>query len=110
MERLRELRVKYHMSQLQLAMALHCTQTSISKYETGHAIPDAQMIIKMAKLFNVSTDYLLDLTPFPSPESPTDLSFDDRRLLSLYSSLPLEKKRLAIAYLSGLASKFTYDI
>ena len=59
MNRIKELRRKYPMSQAQLAQALHVSQASISGYENGNYEPDFELTRQMADLFNVSIDYLL---------------------------------------------------
>ena len=62
MKNLKKLREKRNLNQLKLALDLGITQESISKYEAGSILPSAATLIKMAKYFNCSTDYLLDLT------------------------------------------------
>ncbi|MCR5310133.1 MAG: helix-turn-helix domain-containing protein [Lachnospiraceae bacterium] len=46
-------------SQEELAEKLSVSRQSVSKWEGAQAIPDLQKILKMAELFNVTTDYLL---------------------------------------------------
>ena len=46
-------------SQEELAEQLGISRQSVSKWESGNAIPDLDKIIKMSKIFGVSTDYLL---------------------------------------------------
>jgi DNA-binding NtrC family response regulator len=57
--RIKKLRKIYNMSQEQVAKYLEIQRTAISSYESGDAIPPTLSIIKLAKLFNVTTDYLL---------------------------------------------------
>lgn len=52
-------RKKNGWSQEELAEQLSVSRQSVSKWEGAQAIPDLQKIIKMSKIFNVSTDYLL---------------------------------------------------
>ncbi len=59
MIRIAELRRDLGYSQKQLADFLGVTQQAISKYESGIREPDVETIIKLSKLFNVSSDYLL---------------------------------------------------
>ena len=60
--RLKELRHKKKLSQLQLAIALNMNQNSISRYETGEREADYATLIRFADYFNVSIDYLLERT------------------------------------------------
>ncbi len=53
---LKILRKKNRITQRDLAIALHISQTSVSKYERGESEPDLEMIIKMADFFGVSID------------------------------------------------------
>ena len=52
---------KYNgMSQEALAEKLNVSRQAISRWEMGTAQPDAQNILQISKLFNVTTDYLLN--------------------------------------------------
>lgn len=53
------LRKKNGWSQEELAEHLDISRQSVSKWESGASIPDLDKIIKLSKLFGVSTDYLL---------------------------------------------------
>ena len=55
------------MSQKQFSKSLNVAQNTISQWETGQRDIDSTTLIKIAKFFNVSTDYLLGLTDSPSP-------------------------------------------
>ena len=50
------LRRERKMTQQNLAKIFHISQTSVSKYETGEAVPDLETIVKMADFFGVSLD------------------------------------------------------
>lgn len=52
-------RKKNGWSQEELAEKLSVSRQSVSKWEGAQAVPDLQKILKMAEIFNVSTDYLL---------------------------------------------------
>lgn len=58
---LRKLRLKKSMTQAQLAQKLGLTKSVISAYETELRMPSYDVLIHIAKIFNVSTDYLLGL-------------------------------------------------
>lgn len=60
--RLREIRRKKHISQLKMALDLHISQNTISRYETGEREPDLTMLVKIADYLHVSLDYLLERT------------------------------------------------
>lgn len=47
-------------SQEDLAEKLNVSRQAISRWENGTALPDAQNVLQISKLFNVTTDYLLN--------------------------------------------------
>lgn len=58
---IRELRLESKITQTDLAKLLNTTQDTISLWELGKSYPDIFNVAKLAKIFNVSTDYLLGL-------------------------------------------------
>lgn len=67
--RIRDLRQDNDMNQTQVAKYLNMSQTGYSKYETGENDLPTVVLIKLAKLYNTSVDYLLGITnernPYP---------------------------------------------
>lgn len=55
-----KLRTTSGMTQAQLAQRLNYSDKSISKWERADAVPDAFVLKKMAEIFNVSVDYILE--------------------------------------------------
>mgnify|MGYP002545968568 FL=1 len=62
-EKIRKLRKDFNISQVTLAKELGVTKQCISNWENDNILPSIEMLIKIAKYFNVSTDYLLDISP-----------------------------------------------
>lgn len=58
-EKILKLRTEAGLSQEALAEKLGVSRQSVSKWESGAALPDTDKIIAMSDLFKVSTDYLL---------------------------------------------------
>lgn len=58
-QQLREIREEEGLSQTQLAKALNFSQSTIAKWESGDHEPELDIVIKVAKFFKCSTDYLL---------------------------------------------------
>ena len=58
-ERIKELRQAAGYSQAQLAKKLDVTRSSINAWEMGLSTPTTQYVVAIAKLFHVSTDYIL---------------------------------------------------
>lgn len=59
--RLKTLRLKENMTQEQLARRLGLTKSVISAYETSLRQPSYEVLIHIAKIYHVSTDFLLGL-------------------------------------------------
>ena len=59
--RLKNLRLRKHMTQSDLAERLGITKSVISAYETGLRMPSYDILIKISRIFRVTTDYLLGL-------------------------------------------------
>lgn len=59
--RLKELRKKKKLTQQQVARRLNLTKASISGYENNTITPPNDMLVKLALMYGVSTDYLLGL-------------------------------------------------
>ncbi len=62
-KRIYELRVSLNWTQVQLAYKLNVTKQTVSNWENDNIQPSIDMLIKLSKVFGVSTDYLLGLTP-----------------------------------------------
>ncbi len=60
--RIRDLREDHDLTQTQIANILGMSQTGYSKYETGENDIPTQILIKLARYYNTSVDYLLGET------------------------------------------------
>ncbi len=102
--RLKELREWKGLTQNEVANAVGGTQSNLAKWEKEKVQPAADMIIKLADFFEVSTDYLLgreddfgNITMQSSASSPIGekLTDNERTLLNWFRGLPSEKARAA---------------
>lgn len=59
--KIKELRKERHWSQAELAKRLGITRAAVNAWETEVSNPSIQLLIKLAEIFNVSTDYLLNI-------------------------------------------------
>lgn len=59
MNRIRELREKTGLRQIDVANVTGIDQKTLSNYETGKTNPDSYALIRLADFFNVSIDYLV---------------------------------------------------
>ncbi len=60
-QRIRDLREENDKTQRELAEILHCSQQVYSNYELGQRDIPTDILIKLAKYYGVSTDYILGL-------------------------------------------------
>ena len=58
-QRIAALRKNARMSQAELARALGVSPSAVGMYEQGRREPAAAMLVRLAEIFQVSTDYLL---------------------------------------------------
>ena len=63
-QRIKELRKENKLNQGQLAEMCMVKQSCVSKWERGATLPDADMIVKLTQIFNVSADYILGIKDF----------------------------------------------
>lgn len=87
-------RIKTGMSQTEVAEHLGLNKTAVSKWEGNKTIPDPAVLVQLAGLYNVSADYLLNITP----ESQL---FDDARVpktevQELFDQLTAHQKDLVL--------------
>lgn len=111
--RIKELRLEKGLKQKDVAKILSITQQSYSDYERGISCPDYNALIKLAELYDCSTDFLLGKTPdeaslaFSSKDralgvvenAPVALSDKDRELIHLFDEA---ERKLGVDYVQGI--------
>lgn len=102
-ENIRKYRKECGLSQEEMAVKLHVVRQTISKWETNLSVPDADMLIEIAKLLQVSVEQLLDYSGKDNLLVDTELArlneelakhIKEERRLQLY-----HQKRNLILYL-----------
>ena len=86
--KLRELRRKQNWTQSQVAQRTGGTASVVSAYENGIRQPSYEVPIKLARLYNVSSDHLLGISGRRLPDSQYLISLD--RLTPAKISLVLQ--------------------
>ena len=66
-QRLREVRIKNHETQQDLAQYLDAAKNSISEIENGKRTTTAEKIALICEHYHISADYLLGLSDDPTP-------------------------------------------
>ena len=80
-ERLKILRTELGITQKELGQKIGVGRTTISEYESGKIVPKQDGLLELAKVFNVSVDYLTGVTDVSREHRKlpkTDLHIDIR--------------------------------
>lgn len=67
-KRIRDLREDKDITQKEMARILNCSQQVYSNYELGQRDIPTDILIKLARVHNVSVDYILGLTDTQAPK------------------------------------------
>lgn len=62
-ERIKTLREARGWTQAELARRLNMTRNGVNSWEQGLSMPSPPFLVELARLFSVSTDYLLGIEP-----------------------------------------------
>lgn len=62
---IRQLRDKHDIKQQDFAKFLNIGKSTLSQYENGNRVPNDEIKKKISDFFNVSIDYLLEMTSIP---------------------------------------------
>lgn len=89
-ENLKQLRLEKKMTQKQLATRLGVAISAVSSYEADTRCPTLDTLINYARIFHVSTDYLLDL----EPNSTLDVSdLSEEEILAIAQLIDVIRKK-----------------
>lgn len=66
-KRIRELREDKDLTQKQIGQLLHMSQTGYNQYEIGKNDIPTKVLIELAKFYNTSIDYILEITDETKP-------------------------------------------
>ena len=92
-ENIKRLRTQKGLSQEELAARLNVVRQTISKWEKGLSVPDAQMLIQLAEVFEVSVSDLLG-EAIDTPESKSEPRLLADKLEQLNAQLAQEREQV----------------
>ena len=98
-ETLKKLRTEKGLSQQALADKLFVTRTTVTRWESGSRMPDAQTITYLAEILGVESGFLLSAAA-EGTENPNVIMVDDRKLI-LTGGLPIVEEVLPFAHVYG---------
>ena len=93
-DRIKDLREKNELTQTALAKKLNVTRSSVNAWEMGTSVPSTALIVDIAKLFHISTDYLLGI----KETSTLDISYLNEKETKLVYSMVEYFKSLKSPY------------
>lgn len=93
-ERIKELRNARKMTQNEFADRINVTKSMVSAYENGTRLPSYDVLIKIARLFKVSTDNLLGY----SEKSVVDVTGLTRKQINVIQDVITTYKRHNMLY------------
>lgn len=98
-ETIRQIRIKKGLSQQQLAKMIHVDRTTITSWETGRRLPDADMLSKISDSLGIDVSYLITAS-MNQTNSPNVIIVDDESII-LTGSISVLKKALPYAAVKG---------
>ena len=92
------------MSQKYVALSVGVSAPMVSQWESGIKKPSKENLVKLANLFGVSTDYLLDHV---GGESDQSFTVEERQLILVFRQLNRTGKNLLISSADSLLAQET---
>ena len=90
-EKLKSLRLEKNLTQKQIADRIGLAISAVSSYESGSRYPSYDVLVKLSRIFHVSTDYLLGITDKRNVDV-TGLNDSEIELVSLLVDMLRNKK------------------
>lgn len=84
------LREKRGYTQAELAKKLGITRSSVNAWEMGVSVPSTHYVVELSLLFNVSTDFLLDM---PNSSSVSTEGLSSREIASVIEIIECFRER-----------------
>ena len=110
MNRIKQLREEFNITQIQLAKKMNKTQQTISLYEKGTNEPDLDGYILLAKIFNCSVEYVAGKSDVRNPEKvEVDMDEVDVAFASGIKGLNETNKMIIKSTLEALLAKQEKD-
>lgn len=106
-KRIKKLREKNNLNQLEFSKILNISNTTLSQYEAGNRTPSDEIKEKVADYFNVSVDYLLGRTEKYSSEAQNSKIYKSNSLD--VSNLPEDAIKQIEDYIEFVKQKYSLD-
>lgn len=100
-ETIKKLRTDKGFTQQELADKMYVTRATVSGWESGHRLPDAAMISRLAEVLGVDINLLLSAVE-QSDECPNVILVDDNKII-LSGGLPILQEVMPDASVTGFS-------
>ena len=104
MNRIKELRTEFGITQADLAKLLKISDRAVGYYEKGEREPDNETLIKIAEYFKVSVDYLLGRTDVRNANPHQEVDEEFAALYRGYQTLNDADKGILKATLDAIVN------
>ena len=96
---MKKLREEKGLSQNEIAKRMYVTRTAVSRWESGHRLPDAAMITRLSDVLGVDVNILISAAA-QSDESPIVIMVDDNKVF-LNDGMPIIEQVIPNAAVIG---------
>jgi len=96
---LKKLRTEKRLSQNDIAKRMYVTPTTVSRWESGHRLPDAAMIARLSDVLDTDVNVLLNAAA-QSDEQPIVIMVDDNKVI-LNGGMPIIEEVIPNASVTG---------
>lgn len=96
---MKKLREEKGLSQNEIAKRMYVTRTAVSRWESGHRLPDAAMITRLSDVLGVDVNILISAAA-QSDESPIVIMVDDNKVF-LNDGMPIIEEVIPNATVIG---------
>ena len=96
---MKKLREEKGLSQNEIAKRMYVTRTAVSRWESGHRLPDAAMITRLSDVLGVDVNILISAAA-QSDENPIVIMVDDNKVI-LNGGMPIIEEVIPNAAVIG---------
>ena len=96
---MKKLREEKGLSQNEIAKRMYVTRTAVSRWESGHRLPDAAMIARLSDVLGVDVNILISAAA-QSDENPIVIMVDDNKVI-LNGGMPIIEEVIPNAVVAG---------
>jgi len=106
-ERLKAARERKNLKQNRVAHYLGIHNSTLAKYESGEREPDIETINKLARLYEVSVDYLMGRSEKETKviEKSYELDQLDKEIVNIITKMPKDDKKHIVEFMKRFIKK-----